>query len=403
MLYDAQEYSHLPPLAGLARQPYFRDDGELVRQAGYDNHSRLFGVFDARAFPIKERPTEDDARAALRLLLALIGEFKFKAEHDRAAAVSAILAATTRPSLPLAPAYHVRAPVFSSGKSYLCKLFTAFAGPGPSAPCSYPTDGAEATKTLLALLLTSPAVVEFDDMTTDLIPFGMMNRVLTEQRVSDRVLGESKTVSVSTRALFLSSGNNVGPVRDMLRRVVTINLDPRCQTPALTRYKADPVGDVRRARGKYVAAALTIIEAWKSAGEPRTDIPTVASYNGPWTDYCRHPLVWLGMDDPATGLFDQLQHDPDADALGRILKLWHGKFKNDPKTVREVLQALSYQDDLMDALREVAEERGEINRKRLGWWIRRHEHRIVNDLEFQRGTDSGGSVKWTVVSVAEVF
>ena len=111
------------------------------------------------------------------------------AAHDKSAALSAILTAVVRPTLPYAPAYHVRAPVFSSGKSYLCKLIGAFAGPGISPPVSYPTTSEEATKVILALLLTSPAYVEFDDMDTDWIPHGVINRMLTAESIKDRILG----------------------------------------------------------------------------------------------------------------------------------------------------------------------------------------------------------------------
>ena len=129
ILFDAQRFRYLPPLAGVARQPYFREsDGELVMQAGYDKIAQRFGVFDARQFPMPE-PTAAAARAALTLLEQLLTEFHFAATHDKAAALAAIFTAVVRPTLPHAPAFHVRAPVFASGKTYLCELIGAFAGP----------------------------------------------------------------------------------------------------------------------------------------------------------------------------------------------------------------------------------------------------------------------------------
>ena len=50
--------------------------------------------------------------------------------------------------------------------------------------------------------------------------------------MTGRILGLSKTATVSTRALVLSSGNNVGPVQDMTRRCITIHLSPNCEVPA---------------------------------------------------------------------------------------------------------------------------------------------------------------------------
>jgi len=237
ILYDAQNFRYLPPLAGVVRQPYFREsDGELVTRAGYDKTAQRFGVFDSRQFVIPD-PTPDAARAALALLEDLLTEFHFVADTDKAAALSAIFTAVVRPSLSHAPGFHVRAPMPGSGKTYLCELIGAFAGPAGNAKVSYPTTSEEATKVILSLLLTSPAVIEFDDMDTDWIPHGTIKRMLTAERITDRILGVSKTATVSTRTLFLGSGNNVGPIRDLLRRVLTIHIDPRCATPATITYK----------------------------------------------------------------------------------------------------------------------------------------------------------------------
>jgi hypothetical protein len=195
ILYDAQHFRYLPPLAGVARQPYFREsDGELIGQPGYDKTAHRFGVFDTRHFVIPE-PTADAARAALALLEELLTEFDFVAAHDKAAALAAIFTAAVRPTLPHAPAFHVRAPVFGSGKSYLCELIGAFSGPGANAKVSYPTTSEEATKVILSLLLTSPACVEFDDMDTDWTPHGIIKRMLTAETITDRILGVSKTAT----------------------------------------------------------------------------------------------------------------------------------------------------------------------------------------------------------------
>ena len=280
ILFDAKNFRYLPPLVGVARQPYFREsDGELITRPGYDKLAQRFSVFDARQFVIPD-PTPDAARAALILLEDLLTEFHFVAANDKAAALAAIVTAVVRPTLPHAPAFHVRAPVFGSGKSYLCELIGAFAGPGENAKVSYPTTSEEATKVILSLLLTSPAVIEFDDMDTDWIPHGTINRMLTAKYITDRILGVSKTATVSTRALLLGSGNNVGPIRDMLRRVLTIHIDPRCAAPATISYEGCPVDKVRKHRGRYVAAVLTIIQAWRRAGSPAQRLTTLSLLEG---------------------------------------------------------------------------------------------------------------------------
>lgn len=398
LLYNAQTYGYLSPLAGVARQPYFREaDGELVTQPGYDKGSKRFGVFEPRQFVIPE-PTIEAARAALTLLEDLLSEFRFAENCDKATALSAMLTAVVRSSLKHAPAFHVKAAIYGSGKSYMCEIFSAFAGPAPSAKVSYPATSEEATKSMLSLLVKNPAVIEFDDMASDWIPHGAINRMLTSEHITDRILGVSKTATVSTSTLFLGSGNNVGPVRDLLRRVATINLDPRCATPATITYNCTPVETIRKHRGAYVAAALTIILAWRKAGSPRGDVSSIATYGGSWADHCRHPLIWLGQPDPATSLLEQVKHDPDSDALGGLMTEWYRVFGSSPTTVRKVIATAKYgNDDLNDAICEFpVVERGEFNASKLGWLLKRNVNRIVEGLEFKEAMADGRKA-WRVI------
>ena len=400
ILYDNKKFYYLPPLAGLARQPYLREtDGSLVTEPGYDPVSKRFGVFDPKRFPFGEI-TQEAAQNALVLLRGLLQEFAFVTPVDEAATLSAIITAVVRGSLHVAPAYHVQASVFASGKSYLCELVASFAGPGFSEKISYPTTSEEATKVILSLLLKNPACVEFDDMDTDWLPHGVIKRMLTAEQISDRILGYSKTATISTRTLFLGSGNNVGPIRDLLRRVVTIHLDPRVETPATLAYRGDPVVEVRKDRGKFVMAVMTIIQAWREAGMPRGDVKNIATFDGLWSDYCRHPLIWLGLPDPAQVLIEQVTQDPDRDSLKGLLTAWYATFKSTPTTVRRAVErAKSGNHYLLDALREFPiEERGEINHSKLGWILKKNANRIVGGFEFRK-SEADGRTAWRVVEV----
>jgi len=399
ILYDAQHFRHLPPLVGVVRQPYFREsDGVLIAQAGYDKASQCFGVFDVRQFVMPD-PTIAAARAALALLEDLLAEFHFVSATDKAAALAAIFTAVVRPTLPHAPGFHVRAPVMGSGKTYLCELIGAFAGPGGNAKVSYPTTSEEATKVILSLLLTSPAVIEFDDMDTDWSPHGTIKRMLTAEHITDRILGVSKTATVSTRTLLLGSGNNVGPVGDLLRRVLTIHIDPRCATPATMTYSGAPVEKVRQQRGRYVAAVLTIIQAWREAGSPRAEVDNIVTFGGTWSDYCRHPLIWLGQPDPATALLEQVRHDPDGDALSGLMTEWRAVFGSTPTTVRKAVEVAERGNaGLLDAMREFpVEAGGKINPSKLGWLLKKNVNRIVGGFEFQQATADGRNA-WRVVA-----
>lgn len=398
MLYKKESYRYLPKLRGLARQPYYTDEGQLCTTSGYDVHTQRFGAFRPTDFPTPGN-SETAATDALDLLQALIAEFHFASEVDRAAAISAMMTAVTRPSYGIAPAFHVSAPSSGSGKSYLCETISLFASPSGSSRVSYPRTSEEATKAMLSLLLAAPAVIEFDDMDTDWLPHGTINRMLTAPSISDRILGVSKVATVSTSALVLGSGNNVGPLRDLARRVVTINLNAKAETPGMLTYNGNPVAELRANRGRYVSAVLTVIEAWKSAGSPKTSVSSIASYGGAWADYCRHPLIWLGLPDPATPLFEQMQADPDSDVLRALLEAWHRKYGEKAMELRQLLSFDYGGTDLEEALYELpVVEKGDINRSRLGHYFKRNRDRIVGELMLQKAEHSARNA-WKVVKV----
>ena len=397
ILYDAQKYAHLLPLAGIARQPHLRASGDIVSEAGYDSMSCLFGVFDARQFNITINPTRQDAQNALARLAELLSEFKFADAHDQAAALSLLLTASVRTSLAHAPMFHIKAPVMGSGKSFLCKIATALATPAPASPVSFPDTEEECGKMLLALLLKSPAVIEFDDLNGDIQPFAKLKTCITDESISGRLLGQTKEITVSTRTLIMSSGNNVGAVRDMSRRVLTINLDPMCETPATRVFKKQNLlADVKAHRGQHVSDCMTIVRAWHIAGRPESDIPPIASFTD-WSGFCRHSLVWLGLPDPAQKMFEQMADDPDAEQLGRFMQAWQDAFGMAAVMVRDVMDRCeSYPGgELASVVREIAEERGGIiNRSRLGRWIKRHEGRFIDGLRIMPEKNGRNASAW---------
>ena len=400
ILYDSGSYKYLPMLTGIARQPHLRPDGTLVTEAGFDTATGWFGVFDPQRFDVPDSPSRAQALNALQELKGLLAEFEFGSKSDLAAALAGILTATIRPSLSAAPMIHVRAPVISSGKSFLCSIIAAFASPAAPSALAFPTNEDECQKLLLASLLSSPATIVFDNLTTDILPFKSLCSALTEERLTGRILGVSKTATVGTRVLFLSSGNNVSAVRDMARRCITISLDPQVETPATRKFNGNPLATVRADRGRYISLALTIMRAWTVAGRPITQVSPFASYEQ-WSDWVRQPLLWLGMADPADSIFAQLEQDPDREVLGRLLHAWRSEFGTTPTMIREVLDKVSNfgKDELYDALREVAEERGEINRRRLGKWIARHKGRIVDGMRFEKASGTTSAERWSVKSV----
>lgn len=402
-LLGASYYSFLLPLSGIARQPFYRPaDGALVTEPGYDPASGIFAAFDCGKV-ILGPPTREGALAALAQLEDLLREFVFESDTDRAAALSAMLTATVRPSLPLAPAFLTTAPESGTGKSYLNSIITGFAG-GQPARASFPLTADEATKSVLSLLLLAPACIEYDDMVCDFKPHAILNRALTSESITDRILGISKTATVSTRVFMIGSGINVAPERDMNRRVVTIKL-ASCPVDRLRRnFTGRPAELVREKRMEMVGAAFTIIQAWRAAGRPKDDDSDIASYGDDWSDHCRHPLIWLGLPDPAQSLYDQVEDDSNSEALGHLLKVWHETFGNSVVTVRQVVSKLDtvLGGPLQEALEDIPIRDGRyINNSKFGWYLKKNAGRIVGGLRFAQHP-ANGRRGWVAEKVVKV-
>lgn len=409
VLTEGPSFKYLPVLRGISKQPYFRPDGTLVLNSGYDEKSGVYGDFIGNQFEIPEFPSRDDAAKALETLKELLSEFSFRDETDQAATLAAILTATIRPVLKNAPMFHVRAHMIGSGKSYLCSLISVFATPQPTHAFSFPGNEEECNKLLLAELLTNPHIIEFDNLTSDLVPYKSLCTVLTSELIKSRILGVSRTASVSTRALFLSSGNNVGPLKDMTRRCVTINISPETEVPAARSFRRpNLIEEVRKEREKYVSYALTIIRAWICAGQPLTKCKSLNGF-ADWSNLCVQPLLWLGAADPVESVMNAILKDPDRECLEYLIFLWEDRFGNRPVMVRDLIKRAigeygfsDADEELKDALMDIAGETGGINRRRLGKWITRHVGQIVGGVILAVVSGSRSSKAWRLEQTKSV-
>jgi hypothetical protein len=114
-------------------------------------------------------------------------------------------------------------------------------------------------------------------------------------------------------------------------------------------------------------------------------------------------LLWLGLEDPTESVFLAMNEDPDRETLGRILSAWQDVFGTKAAMVRDAVTSDSELDDahaeLQEVLRDIADERGQINRRRLGWWIKRQAGRIVDGRRFVRGVSRRSAETWQVECV----
>jgi hypothetical protein len=417
-LLAAVPWEKLPALTGIVETPTLRSDGTLLDRPGYDEQTGLLFDPGGVVFPsIPARPTRPQAEAARDLLLEVIKDFPFADEASRSVAMAAFITALIRRSLRSAPLFAFSAPKMASGKTLLASCVGYIATGRAPAMMTQGDDSESERKRLFALLLEGVPIIVIDNLERPLASDALCS-ILTEPVFSDRLLGVSRTASVPTNTLLLATGNNVVLEGDLTTRALVCALDPQCEHPEERRFEINLHEAVPARRGELVAAALTIPLAYLAAGAPPQGLPPFGRFEA-WARWCREPLAWLDMADPCASRQRIETRDPVRGILRPLLTAWHAAFGDTVQTVADVVALTTVTQeradgttstprpddkllDLRKALEAVAAQGREINTRRLGNFIAKHERRVEAGMRFERAGDRSGVALWRVVTVNEV-
>jgi hypothetical protein len=98
-VHEADSWDGTRTLAGIVQTPTMRPDGSLVTTPGFDVATGFEFIPSTRFPHIPLSPTQDDARAALRVLEDIYADFPFVAPVARSAAIAALLTLIARPAI----------------------------------------------------------------------------------------------------------------------------------------------------------------------------------------------------------------------------------------------------------------------------------------------------------------
>ena len=366
-----------PSLAGVITTPTMRPDGSILREPGYDPATQLL-LLDPPTMPaIPERPTVEDAKAALGLLEGLLAEFPFVDEMSQSVALSGLITPIVRGAMNVAPLHAIRAPVPSSGKSYLVDTSSAIAA-GERCPVIAASKKPEETdKRLEAAMLKGFPLISIDNLSGTL-GGDTLCQLIERPRVAIPVLGLSKVVTIENRATLFATGNNMQSTGDVVRRALVSTLDPNLERPELRTFTGDPVATVLANRGTYIAAAMTIVRAFLGSGE-NDPVTPLASFED-WSHTVRSPLIWLGKADPVETIETARGDDPEILALDALMIEWQRVIGlNNPLTAGELKKRgeMLEHTELREVLLDVAGWKGEIDPRRLGLFLSKNKGRII--------------------------
>ena len=388
------------PLAGIIETPTLRPDGSILDKPGYDKDSTLFLAPGETVYPpIPEYPTQQEAIAALEFLSSTIEEFPFITPEHQAAALSAILTALVRKSLRTAPMFLFSAPVMGNGKSLLASTVTLIATGHPATAITHTTDPVEERKRLVAILLEGDQIVNFDNISGELKSDALCS-ILSEETYRDRILGETRSVTVPTNTLWLATGNNLIVKGDLTTRVIMIKIDAAVENPEnRSEFSKDLKEWIPANRGKLVVAGLTILRAYRVAGMPATGLPVFGRFEQ-WGRVVRDALVWCGLPDACATREEVASDDDSKNELGIFLKAWFDELGDQEITIQDVISLAKRRESpprdwhanndddqpqpdrtLFSALSMICgDKNGSPDVRKVGWFMRKNRGRIFDGL-----------------------
>jgi hypothetical protein len=336
----------LRPLAAITSSPVFHPSGEILTGDGYDPVTRTLR-HQVPNVHVPDYPTDADARRAFTLLRRAIATFPFadavcdqdgsvdqssQPGLDESSAIAALVTACLRASLPLCPAFAVRAAAFSGsgvGKGLLTRTIAAIAFGRPPRTITPGHSAEELDKRIVSAVLAGYTAILFDNCNGHTLKSDTLASLVTECPTTIRPLGSSEAVTVDSRAWIVVTGNALEISEDLARRFLVTNLDARMENPETRRFTFDPVERALQQRPELLGAVGTI---WRWGRQRAGALPAGAPL-GSFAEWCRQvrdPLLALGIRDPVERIAEIKAADPRRIAVAELFAAWEEHHRDHP-------------------------------------------------------------------------
>jgi hypothetical protein len=347
--------SELPPLEAVVSSPVFDGDGRLIATPGYHRPGRLW--FHNRAglhiAEVEPQPSQRAVSDAKRMLLdELLGDFPFSEESDKAHMMAAILLPFARRLISgVTPLHLIEAPIAGSGKGLLVNVLAAVATGTPAAGGPLPEDDDEVRKKISSELIAGRSLVIFDNADNKKrLDSASLASALTMPVWQDRLLGQTKMLSIPNRAVWVLTGNNIQLTTEIARRCLRVRIDPGTDRPWLRKGFRHPslIDWVLEHRSELIHAALTLIQNWLAQGKPKGN-ERLGSFER-WSDVMGGILAANGIPGFLANL-ESLYEDADEEgAMWReFIAAWWDKFGDGWVGASELL-TLAIERDVLGSL-----------------------------------------------------
>lgn len=392
----SREYwKNIPPIKRILTAPFIDRAGNLCEKPGYHASEEVWlSLPDGHTLP-DTTPTPANISTAKTLLNKLLGEVAFANEASRANAFGLLLLPFVRLYIDglcdgQTPIYLFDAPTQSSGKTYAVLIcLSPFC---EAVPTSDKKKEEESEKEIFSLLIEGAFYIFIDNVKSSLGSATLATAV-TSGTMRGRVLGASKTETVSSNIVWAATSNNAQLDADVISRSILIQLDTNSETPEAREFAFNPVQYIAQNRGEVQAAILTLVRAWLEAGRPNR-AKKVSRFPA-WERVIGGILENAGVSGFLENHKDARENtDPVTNAWRGFIEAWHSAHGENFKTVKELLETPDG-DDLKGAI-------GEKDPARVfGDQLRARKNKVIRGCKIIQEEPRGRVNRWRLMPISD--
>jgi putative DNA primase/helicase len=309
-----------------------------------------------------------------------------------------VVRGAVRGAMTVAPMHLVSAPLPGTGKSYLADCASMIATSERCAVKSAAPKYEETEKRLIGAALAGFPIIALDNC-REVIEGDFCCQIVERPLMELRALGKSDQHRIPNTFTMFANGNNAGVADDMVRRTIRSGLDANLENPETREFKGNPLATIVRNRGKYVAAALTIVLAYNAAGRPIARPPLISFED--WSSVVRDPLIWLDRPDPVKTQERLRTDDPRKIEKVALFEAWKARIgvgRNRGCFTKEIIDTADDDDPSREAILTVATQRFSADRKidpkGFGKWLSAQEGTIAAKCKLIADRTDASRPRW---------
>lgn len=400
-LLERGSYSSINYLISLKNAPFFRPDGSLCTRAGYDSSTAIYLSLPEKFPCIPNKPTLQDAKAAIQDLLEVFRDFPHASAADKLVPVAAILTILARPAIegPV-PGFAFEANRPRTGKGLQSNAVSIIATGRDWSSASWTSDDVEIRKILDGWALDGAELVGFDDVNpSDDFNCAALRSYLTQTSIDVRRLGYSGNVKCNWRGTILATGNSMRIRRDMRGRLLRSRIESQEPHPEQRRdFAHSPlIPWVRANQPRLLRSALVVLRAWFANGRPQVIDETLGSFES-WAQIVVQAIAWTTGSNVLRCVPSIGEESEEDNYLARLLEELRSRGE---RTAASLFEDPGF----CELIREVRHGKT-FTSSDIGYVLRGYKHQAV-DLEDGRfwidasPPSKTGGVKWKAVKLAD--